>query len=99
MFGVILWVDQSTEAAVIWCEDHGELALYKSSDVEIDQPQKLAAGDLVRFELKQQRKLRFARKPRLVAPNALPDLVGVLSRAENMVGASALSSLMLSEIA
>ena len=31
MFGVVLWADPVDRKAVIWCEDHGDLAYFKGS--------------------------------------------------------------------
>ena len=78
MFGVVLWSDTADRQAVIWCQDHGELAFY-------DQPQEdlrlltLDPGDLVRFDLTTDQTLRRAHNPTLVAEGAytaLPDALG-----------------------
>ena len=28
MYGVVLWIDKNAQKAVIWCEDHGNLAYF-----------------------------------------------------------------------
>lgn len=54
MNGVVLWHDNKGGAAVIWCEDHADLAYF---NVETDasalgtDAADLAAGDLVVFEV------------------------------------------------
>lgn len=65
MFGVVLWSDVDERKAVIWCEDHGDLAFYTQADcgsrVAFDP------GDWVQFDLTLERNMRFAENPRLVA--------------------------------
>ncbi|MEX0286924.1 MAG: hypothetical protein AB3N23_20150 [Paracoccaceae bacterium] len=65
MFGVVLWSDQSAGKAVIWCEDHGDLAFYSEADCGTEVL--LGAGDLVKFELSMERQFRYAHKPELVS--------------------------------
>lgn len=56
MFGVILWSDPRSGAAVIWCEDRAEIAYYDSS-VSTSNGQGPSengcfdAGDLVQFDI------------------------------------------------
>lgn len=40
MYGVILWSDEITQKAVIWCEDHGRLAYFNPAVDEDDPKQK-----------------------------------------------------------
>ena len=65
MIGVVLWSDAAQRKAVIWCEDHGDLAFYReasdSTGMELDP------GDLVQFDLTTERHLRFAHNPKLVS--------------------------------
>lgn len=76
MFGVVLWSDQQDQKAVIWCEDHGDLAFYRRADqsgfVSFD------AGDWVEFDLTMERHLRFAHNPKLVEECIFPDLTGAI---------------------
>lgn len=39
MIGVVVWTDQALEKAVIWCEDHSDLAYYVRSETEQMGPQ------------------------------------------------------------
>ncbi len=57
MIGIVLWCDSSKNRAVIWCEDHGDLAFYRplSSDDTC-----LHKGDCVTFTLEQSGDLRRA---------------------------------------
>ncbi|SLN36186.1 hypothetical protein TRL7639_01739 [Falsiruegeria litorea R37] len=76
MFGVVLWSDPTDRKAVIWCEDQGDLAFYRHTDVT--QNLTLEAGDWVQFDLEMQRQQRFACNPRLIqggACRSLPDML------------------------
>lgn len=83
MLGVVLWSDNTENTAVIWCEDHGELAYFSGNqglpvgDVTLD------AGDLVQFDLQQHQNLRMAQNPRRVFQSAYSGL------AESLVDADA----------
>lgn len=72
MFGVVLWCDVEDRKAVIWCEDHGDLAFYKSPDDS--QTVAMDAGDWVEFDLSMERNMRFAHNPRLIAEGVYPEL-------------------------
>lgn len=61
MFGVVLWCDRNNESAVIWCEDHAQLAFYKKSGQEdFTDKFELQVGDLVKFDVMQLGELRMA---------------------------------------
>lgn len=77
MFGVVLWADPVDRKAVIWCEDHGDLAYFKGSLHEGDFPE-IDSGDLVQFELQRERSVRLALNPRLVAEGQFPSLADSL---------------------
>jgi hypothetical protein len=79
MIGVVLWSDTTDRKAVIWCEDHGDLAFYTKSQDSAAQDFSMDAGDLVQFDLTVDRHLRFAHNPRLVADGLYPDLADSLS--------------------
>lgn len=75
MFGVVLWSSQSEGKAVIWCEDHGDLAFYNAdSDAHHDAILGFDAGDLVQFELSQEKYMRRASNARLVKEGQFPGL-------------------------
>lgn len=72
MYGVVLWCSDDSRKAVIWCEDHGDLAYGQ----DIDGETALEAGDLVLFQAEQTRRMRLAREIRLVDQSrfaTLPD--------------------------
>lgn len=69
MFGVVLWSDTKVNKAVIWCEDHGDLAYFSGTQDACDNRGDdslfgLDAGDLVHFDLREGEQLRHARNPR-----------------------------------
>lgn len=65
MFGVVLWSDLDDRKAVIWCEDHGDLAFCNQPENEASI--QLDAGDWVQFDLTMKSNMRFANNPRLIA--------------------------------
>lgn len=79
MFGVVLWSDEQDQKAVIWCEDHGDLAFYRNSsdtcEIEMD------AGDWVQFDIKMDKNQRKAHNPRLVCEGVYPELADSLCAA------------------
>lgn len=79
MFGVVLWSDINERKAVIWCEDHGDLAFYKQPEHEEQLP--LDAGDWVQFDLTMERQMRLAHNPRLVSEGVYPGLADALGDA------------------
>ncbi len=67
MYGVVLWSDPDARKAVIWCEDHGDLAFYSAgSDLPLGEVS-LDAGDLVEFDVTTERALRYAHNPQVVS--------------------------------
>lgn len=79
MFGVVLWSDSSDRKAVIWCEDHGDLAFYRQIG-EQNGPS-LDVGDWVQFDVVTERNQRVATNPKLVKHGVCPDLPDVLRHA------------------
>ena len=78
MLGVVLWSDRKDHKAVIWCEDHGDLAYFNGgAEAPIEMPE-FDAGDLVHFELHQESHLRLARNPRRIDQGAYGGLAGQL---------------------
>ena len=78
MYGVVLWSDKEDRKAVIWCEDHGDLAFYcgrgeNMFDGPEDAPE-LDTGDFVQFKLNENRNIRIATTPKVVAESQFHDL-------------------------
>lgn len=74
MFGVVLWSDLDDGKAVIWCEDQGKLAYVTGDQAELCADMELQAGDLVKFSLRMQSKLRFAENLKVVEEQSFADL-------------------------
>lgn len=66
MYGVVLWADEGDSKAVIWCEDHGNLAFYNAGENSAVDGLNLDAGDLIKFDLKEHENMRMARNPKVV---------------------------------
>jgi len=79
MFGVVLWSDEQEQKAVIWCEDHGDLAFYRKTG---DAPDfTLDAGDWVQFDMTMEHRQRFAHNPKLIHEGVYPNLADALGTA------------------
>lgn len=88
MFGVVLWADASDRKAVIWCEDHGNLAYYTESEQSVHDGIDLDAGDLIQFDLKEERDVRRARNLRRVDAGYAPTIVHDLRNCRESVARS-----------
>lgn len=80
MYGVVLWSDRKRNKAVIWCEDHQNLAFFKR-DCDAAEVSQFAPGDLVEFDLREENELRLAVDPCLVAPHEYPAIAANLKSA------------------
>ncbi|MBT8156128.1 hypothetical protein KMP13_20150 [Epibacterium ulvae] len=76
MIGVVLWNDTSKNAAVIWCEDHGDLAFYYGDPTH---DLSLHSGDCVLFKVELKGSLRHARELTLVEGESRPALAASLA--------------------
>jgi len=79
MYGAVLWSDPSSERALIWCEDHADLAFFAA---ECCPAPRLEAGDLVSFTLTEQKSLRVAQDVEVVATEEYPFLADGLQQAQ-----------------
>ncbi len=66
MYGVVLWTSAADKKAVIWCEDHGNLAFYSGTDQSALGGMRLDEGDLIQFDMNEESDLRQAHNPQLV---------------------------------
>jgi hypothetical protein len=80
MYGVVLWSDHGQDRAVIWCEDHGDLAYYDGEMAGRPAEAGFEPGDLVRFDVRQGRRMRIASNPRVIVSDQYPSLAGDLRR-------------------
>lgn len=74
MLGVVLWSDTDDNKAVIWCEDHGNLAFFNGGSHPSLDVFDFDAGDLVQFEMTEEQHMRFARNPKRVSQSQYPTL-------------------------
>lgn len=86
MYGVVLWSDVSDKKAVIWCEDHGDLAFFGGASASAFDGPALDAGDLVHFEVTENAPMRLAQNPELVAESHAPALAERLRAAMMAAG-------------
>jgi len=81
MFGVVLWSDATEDKAVIWCEDHGDLAYFRQTGR--GEKVTLDVGDWVQFDVTMERHMRYAHNPRLVAEGMFDGLAQSLASTPN----------------
>lgn len=81
MYGVVLWSDSDRNCAVIWCEDHRNLAYFKNDPRAATTILDFGPGDLVEFEVREENDMRVAVKPNVVAQDHYPGLADELIRA------------------
>jgi len=62
MLGVVLWSDRPGVRAVIWCEDHGQLAYFDRRSDPPGGARDVRAGDLVQFKVVRSGALRKAKR-------------------------------------
>lgn len=91
MIGVVLWSDPQECKAVIWCEDHGDLAFYNDVCRHPCGVHDLDAGDLVEFDVEHSETLRYAHNPRVLQEGACSNLTDVLAKQPGVAGAPAYS--------
>ena len=78
MFGVVLWCNSKERTAVIWCEDHGDLAVFRQEPGKPLCENTPKVGDLVRFEVVVEEGVRRIREIELVVEDHAPDLAEAL---------------------
>ena len=76
MFGVVLWSDHIERKAVIWCEDHGDLAF--CNEVLNEDDELLETGDLIQFDVTLFQDMRLAQNLRKVSEGAYHGLADTL---------------------
>ena len=78
MIGVVLWTDPRQKTGVFWCEDQGELALYRNKKDACCADLCFEVGDLVTFEIETVERVRVASNPKVLKQGYYPDVPGVL---------------------
>jgi len=89
MYGVVLWSDRQENRAVIWCEDHGDLAYYDGAEPKVQAGRSLDPGDLVRFDVSEGKRMRIVSNPQVVASEQYPSLAVDLAREGERHGTAA----------
>lgn len=74
MRGVILWANAQDNKAVIWCEDHGNLAYYSQADHSGHLGNTIDAGDLIQFDVTDMANFRSASNLQRIVDDYAPDL-------------------------
>ncbi|MDP3860925.1 MAG: hypothetical protein Q8Q63_05000 [Phaeovulum sp.] len=74
MLGVVVWSDAVTAGAVIWCDDHAQLAYLRGRENCQCTKSWPEVGDLVQFSLRKKSGSRFARAVRVLAEAVLPQI-------------------------
>lgn len=81
MFGIVLSSNHAERTALIWCDDHKDLAVLRLSgnwDEHLSPPE---PGDMIRFDLHEGDGVRTAANARCVAPGLHPGLPDALRTA------------------
>ncbi|MCP4820806.1 MAG: hypothetical protein GY883_16565 [Shimia sp.] len=98
MLGVVLWHDQKSNRALIWCEDQGDLAYFSGAEGTLGREfLTFGKGDLVRFDVKERCNRRYVSNPMPVDRSfytELPDILRDISfenerRGPSVVGGGA----------
>lgn len=84
MCGVVLWSNPDDQKAVIWCEDQGSLAYYVEPEDSAMSGVALDAGDLIEFELREERQFRRVTNPVLLVEDHAPELARQLGNCANI---------------
>jgi len=78
MYGAVLWADRCSNRALIWCEDHGELAFFEGEPSDSTKASKFEEGDFVAFKIRDGRGMRLAFEVEVVATEEYPCLAADL---------------------
>ncbi|MFD1342472.1 hypothetical protein ACFQ4E_08590 [Litorisediminicola beolgyonensis] len=84
---MVIWWDSAKALAVIWCEDHGDLAYFNGQPGDLES-QTFEAGDLVSFDDRRTGGLRRAINPRRVVAGTFCDLPQKLRSAPSAANAN-----------
>jgi len=81
MYGAVLWSDRSNSRALIWCEDHGNLAFFDGKSNQIAESFEFEEGDLVTFEVRDGCGMRLALEVEVISSEEYPFLANDLRKA------------------
>ncbi|MFU1476721.1 hypothetical protein ACM25N_03040 [Roseovarius sp. C7] len=85
MMGVVLWSDVKDNRAVVWCDDHGDLAFYKPRKSSVNAAT-FQPGDLIEFELREASQMRIVSRPQVLERDSHPNLVDELKQVGEAMG-------------
>ena len=74
MIGLVLWSDAKDCKAVLWCDDHGDLAYFDAALDGVQPECSLHAGDMVEFDLSLDDNIRRAHRPVVLSSSAVSGL-------------------------
>ena len=100
MLGVVIWSAEVESKAIIWCEDHGELAFLGQAPHKAACSERFDEGDLIQFDVTELDNLRLARNPRRIAQHYCSDLGDVVNTASKLrvdIGESTASAISVGE--
>ena len=78
MYGAVLWSDRCNGRALIWCEDHGNLAFFNGDEDRSSEVLNFEEGDLVSFKVRDGRGMRLAYEVEVVCADEYPTLAAGL---------------------
>ena len=84
MLGVVIWTDAGDDKAIIWCEDHGDLAFIGQQSHAAANGERFDQGDLIQFDLAEHENVRLACNPRKIAHHYCSDLGAVIETAQTV---------------
>ncbi|MFC3615087.1 hypothetical protein ACFORG_15065 [Lutimaribacter marinistellae] len=82
MNGIVLWCGTDNRHAVIWCEDHGDLAYFRGDCATAMES--LEAGDWVRFDVTVAGQMRIATEVEVMDLAKVSGLPATLNDAADM---------------
>jgi len=95
MLGVVVWSKESAQSAVVWCEDHGDIAYLKGYGGLAEEPDYLsldpapprwpAVGDLVTLEIVAAGAMRLVRNLAILEADWGPALPASLKGAAKAI--------------
>ena len=92
MYGAVLWADRCTNRALIWCEDHGDLAFFEGEPTSMSDASEFEEGDFVAFKIRDGRGMRLAFEVKVVTSDEYPRLARDLRGAASKDAAATLSA-------
>ncbi|SMX42357.1 hypothetical protein COL8621_01949 [Actibacterium lipolyticum] len=80
VYGVVVWAKEHSSTAIVWCSDGNRLAYIEKDVTEKDGVCWPSTGDLVLMTIREEGKLRYCDKVRLVERNYNPDVARLIRK-------------------